>query len=159
MNLLYFHKQTFIINRVYRYDTTGKQVLKSLNKFYATDLGVKKIKSNKLSVNYSQCFENIVYNELINKGYKVYVGKTNKGEIDFIATKDKSVKYIQACYDLTDDKTREREFGAYEYINDNYPKYVISKNKEDYSQNGIIHLNIFKFLMDDDFQKLILIVL
>ena len=109
------------------------------------------IKSNKLSVNYSQCFENIVYNELINKGYKVYVGKTNKGEIDFIATKDKSVKYIQACYDLTDDKTREREFGAYEYINDNYPKYVISKNKEDYSQNGIIHLNIFKFLMDDEF--------
>ena len=109
------------------------------------------IKSNKLSVNYSQCFKNIVYNELINKGYKVYVGKTNKGEIDFIATKDKSVKYIQACYDLTDDKTREREFGAYEYINDNYPKYVISKNKEDYSQNGIIHLNIFKFLMDDEF--------
>ena len=142
---------TFIINRVYRYDITGKQVLKSLNKFYATDLGVKKIKSNKLIVNYSQFFENIVYNELINKGYKVYVGKTNKGEIDFIATKDKSVKYIQACYDLTDDKTREREFGAYEYINDNYPKYVISKNKEDYSQNGIIHLNIFKFLMDDEF--------
>lgn len=142
---------TFIINRVYRYDITRKQVLKSLNKFYATDLGVKKIKSNKLSVNYSQCFENIIYNELINKGYKVYVGKTNKGEIDFIATKDKSVKYIQACYDLTDDKTREREFGAYEYINDNYPKYVISKNKEDYSQNGIIHLNIFKFLMDDEF--------
>ena len=103
------------------------------------------------NVLYSTDTENIVYNELINKGYKVYVGKTNKGEIDFIATKDKSVKYIQACYDLTDDKTREREFGAYEYINDNYPKYVISKNKEDYSQNGIIHLNIFKFLMDDEF--------
>ncbi len=101
---------TFIVNRVYRYDIVGKQVLKTLNKFYATDLGVRKIKTNNLHVNYSQCFENIVYNELINKGYK-----------------------------------------AYKWIDDNYPKYVISKNKEDYSQDGIIHLNIFKFLMDDDF--------
>ena len=142
---------TFIVNRVYRYDIAGKQVLKTLNKFYATDLGVRKIKTNNLNVNYSQCFENIVYNELINKGYKVYVGKTLKGEIDFIATKDKKLKYIQACYDLSEETTREREFGAYKSIDDNYPKYVISKNKEDYSQDGIIHLNIFKFLMDDDF--------
>ena len=142
---------TFIVNRVYRYDIAGKQVLKTLNKFYATDLGVRKIKTNNLNVNYSQCFENIVYNELINKGYKIYVGKTLKGEIDFIATKDKKLKYIQACYDLSEETTREREFGAYKSIDDNYPKYVISKNKEDYSQDGIIHLNIFKFLMDDDF--------
>ena len=142
---------TFIVNRVYRYDIAGKQVLKTLNKFYATDLGVRKIKTNNLEVNYSQCFENIIYNELINKGYKVYIGKTSKGEIDFIATKDKKVKYIQACYDLSDEATREREFGAYKAIDDNFPKYVISKDKEDYSQNGIIHLNIFKFLMNDDF--------
>ena len=142
---------TFIVNRVYRYDIAGKQVLKTLNKFYATDLGVRKIKTNNLEVNYSQCFENIIYNELINKGYKVYIGKTSKGEIDFIATKDKKVKYIQACYDLSDEATREREFGAYKAIDDNFPKYVISKDKEDYSQNGIIHLNIFKLLMNDDF--------
>lgn len=142
---------TFIVNRVYRYDINGKSVLKSLNKFYATDLGVKKIKTNNREINYSQAFENIVYNELINKGYNVYVGKTLKGEIDFIASKSGNIKYIQACYDLSNIDTRNREFNAFNNINDNYPKYVISKDDEDYSQNGIKHLNIFDFLMNDDF--------
>lgn len=142
---------TFIVNRVYRYDINGKNVLKSLNKFYATDLGVKKIKTNSKEVNYSQAFENIIYNELINKGYEVYIGKTPKGEIDFIASKDKNIKYIQACYDLSNEETRNREFRAFDNIDDNYPKYVISKDSEDYSQRGIKHLNIFDFLMNDDF--------
>ena len=142
---------TFIVNRVYRYDINGKNVLKSLNKFYATDLGVKKIKTNSKEVNYSQAFENMIYNELINKGYEVYIGKTPKGEIDFIASKDKNIKYIQACYDLSNEETRNREFRAFDNIDDNYPKYVISKDSEDYSQRGIKHLNIFDFLMNDDF--------
>lgn len=142
---------TFIINRVYRYDINGKAVLKSLNKFYATDLGVKKIKTNSKEINYSQSFENIIYNELIKKGYEVYIGKTKEGEIDFIASKNKNIKYIQACYDLSNEETRNREFNAFNNISDNYPKYVISTNKEDYSQNGIKHLNIFDFLMGDNF--------
>lgn len=142
---------TFIMNKVYRYDINGKNVLKSLNKYYATDLGVKKIKTNNKEINYSQCFENIVYNELINKGYDVYIGKTSKGEIDFIASKNKQVKYIQVCYELSSDITIDREFSAFKEISDNYPKYVISKDTEDYSQDGIKHVNIFKFLMEDDF--------
>lgn len=142
---------TFIINKVYRYDIKEKTVLKSLNKYYATDLGVKKIKTNKKQVNYSQCFENIIYNELINKGYEVYIGKTNKGEIDFIASKHNEIKYIQCCYELSSEETIEREFGAFKNINDNFPKYVISKDFENYSQDGIKHLNVFDFLMDDDF--------
>lgn len=142
---------TFMINRVYRYDVTGKNILKSLNKFYATDLGIKRIKTNKKEVNYSQSFENIIYNELIKKGYEVYVGKTSKGEIDFTIIKNNETKYIQVCYDLSDEKTREREFGTFDSIDDNYPKYVISNNKEDYSMNGIKHINIFDFLMDDEF--------
>ncbi len=142
---------TFIINRVYRYDINGKAVLKSLNKFYATDLGVKKIKTNSKEINYSQSFENVIYNELIKKGYEVYIGKTKEGEIDFIVSKNKNIKYIQACYDLSNEETRNREFNAFNNIRDNYPKYVISTNKEDYSQNGIKHLNIFDFLMDDNF--------
>ena len=142
---------TFIINRVYRYDINGKAVLKSLNKFYATDLGVKKIKTNSKEINYSQAFENIIYNELINKGYEVYIGKTKEGEIDFIASKNKDIKYIQACYDLSNEETRNREFKAFTNINNNYPKYIISTNKEDYSQDGIKHINIFDFLMNEDF--------
>ena len=142
---------TFIVNRVYRYDINGKAVLKSLNKFYATDLGVKKIKTNNKEINYSQAFENIIYNELIKKGYDVFIGKTSVGEIDFIASKNKEIKYIQACYDLSNEETRNREFNAFNNIKDNHPKYIISTNKEDYSQSGIRHINIFDFLMDDNF--------
>lgn len=142
---------TFIINKVYRYDINGKAVLKSLNKFYATDLGVKRIKTNSKEINHSQAFENIIYNELIKKGYDVFIGKTKVGEIDFIASKNKEIKYIQACYDLSNEETLSREFNAFNNINDNYPKYVISTNKEDYSRNGIKHINIFDFLMDDNF--------
>lgn len=142
---------TFIMNKVYRYDIQGKSVLKSLNKYYATDLGVKRIKSNSKEVNYSQCFENIIYNELINKGYEVYIGKTNKGEIDFIASKNKNIKYIQACYTLSSEETIQREFGAFNEINDNYDKYVISLDDEDYSREGIKHINIFDFLLNDNF--------
>ncbi len=142
---------TFIVNKVYRYDIQGKNVLKSLNKYYATDLGVKKIKTSNKQVNYSQCFENIIYNELINKGYEVYIGKTSKGEIDFIASKNNNIKYIQACYELTSEETIEREFGAFKDVNDNYEKYVISKDVEDYSRDGIKHINIFTFLMNDQF--------
>lgn len=142
---------TFIVNRVYRYDINGKAVLKSLNKFYATDLGVKKIKTNSKEINFSQAFENLIYNELIKKGYEVFIGKTKEGEIDFIASKNNDIKYIQTCYDLTNEETRNREFGAFDSISDNYPKYVISTNKENYSQKGVQHINIFDFLMNDDF--------
>lgn len=142
---------TFIINKVYRYDIQGKSVLKTLNKYYASDLGVKKIKTNNKEVNYSMALENIVYNDLIFKGYEVYIGKTKKGEVDFVATNDKDFKYIQVCYSLSSKETKEREFGAYIGIDDSYPKYVISTEEEDYSRDGIKHINIFDFLMNEEF--------
>lgn len=142
---------TFIMNKVYRYDIQGKSVLKTLNKYYASDLGVKKIKTNNKEVNYSNSLENIVYNDLIAKGYEVYIGKTKKGEVDFVATKNKDLKYIQVCYSLSEEETKEREFCAYIGIDDSYPKYVISLDEEDYSRDGIKHINIFDFLMNDKF--------
>lgn len=142
---------TFIINKVYRYDIHGKNVLKTLNKYYVSNLGIRNIKANSNAVNYSSSLENIVYNELIIKGYKVYIGKTKKGEVDFVATREKDVKYIQVCYQLTNDETIEREFGAFKEINDAYSKYIISLDDEDYSRDGIKHLNVFDFLMDDNF--------
>ena len=142
---------TFIINRVFRYDVQGKSVLKTLNKFYASDLGVRKIKANNKEVNYSICLENLVYNELIAKGYDVYIGKTKKGEVDFIATRDKEFNYIQVCYYLSSEETINREFGAYDCITDNYPKYVISLDKQDFSRNGIKHINVIDFFMNEEF--------
>lgn len=142
---------TFIMNKVYRYDIQGKSVLKTLNKYYASDLGVKKIKTNNKETNYSIALENIVYNELIAKGYEVYIGKTKKGEVDFVATKNKEVKYIQVCYQLGTEETINREFEAFKGIEDFYSKYVISLDEEDYSREGIKHINIFDFLMNDEF--------
>ena len=142
---------TFIINKVYRYDIHGKAILKTLNKYYASDLGIKKLRTNNKEINYSSSIENIVYNELVSKGYEVYIGKTKKGEVDFVATKNKQFKYIQVCYHLKTEDVIEREFGAYNNINDNYDKYVISLDKEDFSRNGIHHINLFDFLINENF--------
>ena len=141
----------FIINKVNRYDVHRKSVLKSLNKYYASDLGIKKIKSNQKEINYSNCLENIVYNELISRGYEVYIGKTKKGEVDFVISKQKEIKYIQVTYLLASEETINREFGAYNSIDDNYEKYVISMDKFDFSRDGIKHINIIDFLLSDKF--------
>lgn len=142
---------TFMINRAYRYDIQGKTVLKTLNKFYSSDLGMRKIKTSNKEINYSVTLENVVYNELITRGYEVFVGKTKKGEVDFIAIKNKDIKYIQVCLHLSSEETINREFGAYDSIDDNYPKYVISLDKFDLSRNGIKHINAIDFLMNDEF--------
>lgn len=144
--------KALILRKVYRFDVDGKAVLKTLNKYYATDLGIAQIKNNNHEFKNYVILENIVYNELINKKYEVYIGKTKTGEVDFIAKKDGNVKYIQVTYELNDnEKTIEREFGAFKSINDNYPKYVISLDKKDYSKDGIKHLNLIKFLMSEKF--------
>ena len=142
---------TFIINKVYRYDIHGKSILKTLNKYYVSDLGVKKIKNTNKETNYSICLENLVYNELIFKGYDVYIWKLKDGEVDFVAIKDKKIKYIQVSLYLNSEETINREFGAYKSIQDNYPKYVISLDDVDMSTNGIKHLNVFDFLLNEDF--------
>ena len=149
-NYLEAFSSTFIMNKVYRYDIHGKNILKTLNKYYANDLGIKQIKTYNEEINYSTSLENIVYNELIGKGYKVFVGKTKKGKIDFIASKNNSFKYIQVCFDLSDEQTRLREFSAFDEIVST-EKYIITLTKKDYSTNDIKQINIFDFLMNDNF--------
>ena len=144
--------KALIIKKVYRYDITGKGVLKTLNKYYATDLGIAQIKNNNPEFKNYIILENIVYNELINRNYEVYIGKTKTGEVDFLAKKDGNIKYFQVTYEMKDNiDTIEREFGAFKKIEDNYPKYVISLDKVDLSRDGIIHLNLIDFLLSEDF--------
>ena len=142
--------KSFIITKVYRKDVHGKLIFKTLNKYYMVDLGITTILHSSDIPN-AFSLENIVYNDLIVKGYDVFIGKTKKGEIDFIASKFDEIKYIQVAAYLSNDETIEREFSAFNVIDDNYPKYVISLDKDNYSRNGIIHLNIIDFLMNDDF--------
>lgn len=143
--------KAFIIRKCNRYDVHGKSILKTLSKYYVTDLGIAQIKSTNTEFKNYLVLENIVYNELLIKNYEVYVGHTNNGEVDFVAKKDGEIKYIQVTYSLEDDTARAREFGAFTSIKDNYPKYIISLDKLDYSKDGIKNINIIDFLMNDEF--------
>lgn len=143
--------RALIVERVYRYDISGKGVLKTLNKYYATDLGIAQIKNNNAEFKNYIVLENIVYNELKIRDYDVYIGKSKKGEIDFLAKKDGKTNYIQVTYELDGNSdAMEREFVAFNYINDDNPKYVISMDKKDLSRDGIIHLNLIDFLLSDN---------
>lgn len=143
--------KALILQRVYRYDVHGKAVLKTLNKYYVTDLGIAQIKHNNTSFKNFLILENVVYNELKVRGYEIYIGKTKSGEIDFVIKKDGNIKYIQVSYGLNSPEVIEREFGAFKTISDHYPKYVISLDQEDYSQDGVKHINLIDFLMSDEF--------
>ena len=149
-NYLEAFTTTFIMNKVYRYDIHGKNILKTLNKYYTNDLGIKQIKTNSEELNLSVSLENVVYNDLIGKDYKVYIGKTKRGEIDFVAQKNGLTKYIQVCYDFSEEKTRDREVNAFNEFESN-EKYIITMDKNNYNVNGVKILNIFDFLMNDDF--------
>ena len=140
--------KALLMRKIYRYDIHGKAILKTLNKYYMTDLGIAQIKNNNFEINKSFAIENVVYNELLIRGYDVYIGKTKEGEIDFIATNNDEKLYFQVVYLLDQPKTEEREFGAYKDVNDNCPKYVLSLDKVDFSKDGIIHKNIIDWLLE-----------
>lgn len=140
--------KALMMKKIYRYDIHGKAILKTLNKYYMTDLGIAQIKNNNFEINKSFAIENVVYNELLIRGYDVYIGKIKQGEIDFIATNDKEKLYFQVAYLIEQPKTATREFGVYKEINDNYPKYVLSLDKVDFSKDGIIHKNIIDWLLE-----------
>ena len=140
---------SLIFNKVMRYDIRGKKILTRSDKFYLSDLGFAKINNTGFKTEIGALIENVVYNELINRGYEVYVGKAVKGEIDFIVMNDGEKSYYQALYLLADEKVVDREFGAYESVRDNFPKYVLSMDKLDFSRDGIVHKNILDFLLED----------
>lgn len=148
-NYLSYIINSFIMSKAKRYDLKGKKVLSTNDKYYLTDLGLSQIKSTIKTKGKGSLLENIVYNELISRGYEVLVGKSDSSEIDFIASYFDEKIYIQVAYILADDSVVEREFGAYKGIEDNYPKYVLTMDKFDFSQDGIIHKNVIDWLLED----------
>ena len=145
---LKFIADACVCDKVPRYDIRGKKALAFEEKTYVCDLGFFHLKKNRVKDEYNYIMETLCYNELISHGYQVYVGKTYKGEIDFIATRGDEKIYVQAAYLLTDEAVVEREFGAYRVIQDNYPKYVISMDKIVSSREGIIHMNVIDFCLN-----------
>ena len=142
-------KKAMVIYSAQRYDIKGKKLLTTNEKYYAVDLGLRNSIKASREIDYNKLYENIVYLELLYRGYDVKVGKTDDYEIDFIAYKGADVIYVQVCYLLASPQTVNREFGNLERINDNYPKYVISGDVPDFSRNGIKHYNIIKFLLNE----------
>lgn len=138
----------FIFYKVNRYDIKGKRLLEIFEKYYVADVGLKHSLLGYRINDISGHLENIVYLELLYKGYKVNIGKINEQEVDFIATKNDQSLYIQVAYLLSDKSTIEREFGALKKINDNYPKLVLSMDKYlDRDHEGIKWQNIIDFLL------------
>ncbi|MCF0117126.1 MAG: ATP-binding protein [Sphaerochaetaceae bacterium] len=140
-------EQACLINRVKRFNIVGKESLAYIEKQYAVDMGFRMINTN--FVNFEDTFflENVIYNELITRGYEVFTGKTYKSEIDFVVIDGNKKCFIQVAYYLHSKETIEREFGAFCPIKDSAPKYVLSLDKFDYSRNGIGHINITDFLL------------
>ena len=150
---LKYISDAYICDKVSRYDIRGKRVLSFEEKTYVCDLGFFHLKKNRVKEEYGHIVETICYNELISRGYQVYVAKTYKSEVDFIAQKGKEKFYLQAAYILDSAETVEREFGAYKSIEDNYPKYVISTDRIPMSRDGIIHMNLCDWLLSPEKEK------
>ena len=148
LNYLEYAKSAYIIKKVPRYDVVGKKILSVDEKYFITDHGLRYAKGFSNEKNIERILENIVYIELLSRGYKVNIGRVNDKEIDFIAVKGDKKEYYQVSYLLETEETRNREFGVYQKVEDNYPKYVLSMDKINFSQNGIIHLNIIQFLCE-----------
>ncbi|MBS5868966.1 MAG: ATP-binding protein [Fusobacterium periodonticum] len=148
LNYIKAAEESFLIYKVSRDDLVGKKILNVNEKYYIADHGMREaiLGSNQRDIN--QIFENIIYLELLRKGYNVRVGKVDNLEVDFVCTKGNEKIYVQVTYLLASPETIEREFTSLEKIDDNYPKYVISMDEFDMSRNGIIHINIIDFLMN-----------
>lgn len=144
---------SMIMRKVSRYDVRGKCILTKMEKYYLTDTGLGRVRNSGFKLEMGALLENIIYNELIVRGYDVYVGKTRKSEVDFVAVRGNEKEYYQIAYYLYDQKVIDREFGAFREIEDNYPKYVISLDKMDFSRDGIIHKNAVRFLTEESEKK------
>lgn len=148
-NYLEYCKDACLLHLVQRENIEGKNLLATQEKIFIADHGLREalFLSNQKDIN--QVLENIVYIELLRRGFSVTIGKTDKGEIDFCAHKESEKMYFQVCYLLANDEIIEREFGAYKAIKDNFPKYVLSLDKFDFSHDGIIHKNIIEWLLEE----------
>lgn len=146
LNYIKYCCDAYLFYQVKREDLQGKQILSTNEKYYIVDHGIREAVFGGNMRDINLILENIVYMELLRRGYKVTVGKAGTKEIDFVCNQRGEKLYIQVTYLLADESTIDREFGVYDSIKDNFPKYVITMDELDMSRNGIKHLNIRDFL-------------
>jgi len=146
-NYIRYCQEACLLHLVPREDLLGKKLLSFQEKIYLTDYGIREAIYGNNQRDINQTLENMVYIELLRRGYEVTIGKSAQVEVDFSAKKGNEKLYIQVAYLLADDDTVEREFSALETIPDNYPKYVVTMDEVDRSRNVIQHMNIKQFLL------------
>ena len=147
---LYALESAFIIHKVKRFDIKGKEILETMEKYYACDSGLRNsitgFKQNDIAV----LMENVVFMELLSRNYQVFIGKKDNLEVDFIAQKNEEKIYIQVCYLLSDKCTTEREFKPLKEIKDNYRKIVLTLDEtEDFNDEGIEKQNLIDWLLEN----------
>lgn len=150
LNYVKYCCDAYLFYQVKREDLQGKQILSSNEKYYIADHGMREAVFGGNMRDINLVLENIVYLELLRRNYNVTVGKSGDKEIDFVCDRHGEKLYVQVCYLLASDETVKREFGAYDGVRDNYPKYVVSLDELDMSRDGIMHRNIRDFLLESD---------
>lgn len=151
-NYLDFVCDAYLFYKAQRYDIKGRQYLKTLNKYYIADLGIRNSKLNYRQIEITHSLENIIYLDLIRRGYIVDIGKNNVKEIDFVARDDKNLYYIQVAYTLSDPNKNEQEVSSFYGLDDGYKKIVITMDDDPFVnlKNGYKKINVFDFLLNDN---------
>jgi len=147
MNYISYCMDALLFYQVRRQDLQGKKLLAVNEKYYIADHGIREAVFGGNMKDINLILENIVYMELLRRGYKISVGKAGTREIDFICEKRSEKLYVQVAYLLASEETIQREFGVYEYVRDNFPKYVVTLDEFDMSREGIKHRNVRDFLL------------
>lgn len=146
LNYIKYCCDAYLLYQVKREDLQGKQILASNEKYYIADHGIREAFFGGNMRDINLILENIVHMELLRRGYSVTVGRVGEREVDFVCDKRGEKLYVQVAYLLATEDTVKREFGVYDFIRDNYPKYVVTMDELDMSRNGIKHRNIRDFL-------------
>ncbi len=151
-NYLKYISDSFLFYKAFRYDIKGKEYLKTLNKYYACDIGLRNAKINFRQIEMTHILENIIYLELIRRNYLVDIGKNNNQEIDFVVKTYNDLYYIQVSLTIEDAKTRQRELLAFKGLDDGYKKIVITMDDNPLTRldKGYKMLNVYDFLLDEN---------
>ena len=150
-NYLTYLCEAFLFYKVYRYDIKGKEYLKTLNKYYISDMGLRNAHMNYRQIEITHALENIVYLELVRRGYTVDIGKNKEKEIDFIAQSSEDTYYIQVAYSMIDPDKRQQELGSFRKLDDGYKKIVITMDDDPFTimENGYKKINAIDFLLNE----------
>ena len=142
-------EESFIVYRANRYNIKGKEYLKSLEKYYVADIGLRNFMLGKKSIDVGHILENIIYLELIRRGYSVYVGKIDDMEIDFVAQNSQGNTYIQVAASVRDENTLKRELRSLQSVKDNYPKMILTLDDDpEADYDGILRKNALDWLLE-----------